>query len=468
MTAVTEQVISVGELGRRLKRAAETCSGDEWVEGEVGSLRRASSGHVYFCLRDEREDAAIDCVMYRLEAQRARAHLDEGARVQLRGRPTFWAPRGRLQFVASRSRPAGRGALLEALELLKRRLEMEGLFEPSRKRQLPPEVEVVGVVTSAAGAAFQDVCTVAFRRGGARIILSPALVQGEGAAESIVRAIDLIESCPGPEVLIIGRGGGSGEDLMVFNEERVVRRIARCALPVVSAVGHDIDVTLADLVADVRAATPSQAAELVIPDRRARRRVLEALHRQLLAVVRDRVHDREVRLERYRRRLNDPRFLIVERQMALDDLRWRAERQARRTLSRHRSRVEQLGRALERRHPERAFVRCRSRLEPLGARLASWADRRIEFSRGRLADHAARLEMLSPLAVLARGYALVSTTQGHLVRRAGDLAVGERVRVRVGEGEFRAMVTDVDARGSRAEAATPQGSIGVPVPPKTG
>src|SRR5882724_632891 len=273
-----EEVVSVSELDRRLRRSVEDASAKLWVEGELSSLKRAPSGHVYFSLKDEAEDAIIECVMYRFNAMRARRHLNEGARLQLNGQATVWAPRGRLQFVANEVRPAGRGALLEALEQLKQRLAGEGLFSLERKRALPAEPRVVGVVTSARGAAFHDIVSVAFRRGDVKIVLAPALVQGEGAPESLIRALDLIERYPGLDVVVLGRGGGSGEDLMAFNDERVVRRVARMRVPVVSAVGHEVDFSLTDLVADVRAATPSQAAELVVPELRARTAAWQRAH----------------------------------------------------------------------------------------------------------------------------------------------------------------------------------------------
>src|SRR5215510_6679217 len=262
-------VYSVADLDRRLKRAVEGATVDVWVEGEVSGAKPAPSGHVYFCLKDELEDATIECVMYRSSPVRSRRLIVDGARVQLRGRATVWAPRGRLQFMADVARPAGRGALLEALENLKMKLAAEGLFGPDRKRPLPVHPSVVGVVTSASGAAIHDIAKVAFRRAGVRIVLSPTVVQGPNAADRVVAAIERLERLADLDVIIVGRGGGSADDLMVFNEEAVVRKVASCRVPVVSAVGHEVDVTLTDLAADARAATPSQAAEMVVPDERA-------------------------------------------------------------------------------------------------------------------------------------------------------------------------------------------------------
>ena len=223
-------ILSVADLDRRLKRAVEGAAGDVWVEGEVSGAKPASSGHVYFLLKDEREDASIECVMYRSASLRSRQLMRDGARVQLRGRATVWAPRGRLQFTAEHARPAGRGALLEALEALKTRLLAEGLFAPERKRSLPSDPRVIGVVTSRSGAVIHDITKVAFRRGAVRIILSPALVQGPAAALHLIEALDLLEQLRDLDVIIIGRGGGSADDLMVFNDEAVVRGVHRIGL----------------------------------------------------------------------------------------------------------------------------------------------------------------------------------------------------------------------------------------------
>jgi exodeoxyribonuclease VII large subunit len=441
------EIVSVAELDRRLRRAVEDASGDYWVEGEITSLKVAASGHAYFTLKDERDDAVVECVMYRFDAQRARRHLVDGARIQLWGRATLWAPRGRLQLVANFARPAGRGVLLEALEALKARLLAEGLFAAERKRPLPPDPRVVGVVTSAHGAAFHDIRTVAFRRGGVRLVLVPAAVQGEAAPESIVRALDLVERYPGLDVVIVGRGGGSGEDLSAYNDERVVRRVAKMAVPVVSAVGHETDVALTDWVADVRAATPSQAAELVVPDRRARTVALARCRASLDRALRAYLALERSRLARLRAELGDPRFIVAERQRDLDELSVRLERRIERGLSSREGELTALHGRLLARHPRAVLARARVRLGPLGVRLDAALKRHVAAQRARLADAATRLDGLSPLAVLGRGYAIATERDGRAVRDASALTPGDAVSVRVARGRFGARVTEVEPEG---------------------
>jgi len=440
-----EEVISVSELDRRLRRSVEDASSHVWVEGEVSSLKRAPSGHVYFSLKDEAEDAIIECVMYRFNALRARRHLNEGARLQLIGQATVWAPRGRLQFVVNEVRPAGRGALLEALEQLKQRLAAEGLFAPERKRPLPSEPHVVGVVTSASGAAFHDIVSVAFRRGDLKIVLSPALVQGEGAPESLVRALDLIERYPGLDVVVIGRGGGSGEDLMAFNDERVVRRVARFRVPVVSAVGHEVDFSLTDLAADVRAATPSQAAELVVPEGRARAAAWQRAHGALQRAAMARILRWRGQIERARARLSDPRFTIAERQQELDELTSRLRRRATEVVADRRSTLELLTRRLYSRHPRAVLASARADLGPLEIRLQNSARRRLSRAEARLADAATRLDGLSPLSILGRGYAIATRADGRAVRAADDVSVGDELSLRLGRGRLRTRVEGHDS-----------------------
>jgi exodeoxyribonuclease VII large subunit len=459
-------VVSVADLARRLKRAVESQTGREWVEGEILSFKRAASGHVYFSLKDPREDACIECVMYRLDALRVRQHLFDGARVQTLGRVTLWAPRGRLQFIVQDLRPVGRGALLEQLERLKAKLRAEGLFERERKRPLPPSPRVVGVITSAHGAALHDIRTVAFRRGPVILVLAPALVQGELAPESLIQALDRIERDPRVEVVIIGRGGGASEDLMAFNDERVVRRVASLRLPTVSAVGHEVDITLTDLVADVRAATPSQAAELVVPEQRERVAQLLTLRRQLVRAMRARWAEDVAAARALRARLSDPRFVIAQHQQGLDEHRLRAERAIGRHLARSAARVEGLERRLLARHPRLLVLGSRSRAEPLAARLRLALTRRLERERhalarvpaqlraalltelrseqSQLATLRGQLSALSPLTVLRRGYSIVSTESGRVLTSSSAVAPGDALRIRLAEGRLAARVEERD------------------------
>lgn len=438
--------MSVAELTRRIKRVAEEVSAGEWVQGEIGSLTRAQSGHVYFTLKDEEEDAVIDCVMYKFQAARARKCLEEGARLLIWGKATVWAPRGRLQFVAERARPFGRGALLLALEELKVKLSREGLFEAERKRPLPDSPRVVGVVTSASGAAFHDIRSVAFRRGGVTLVLAPATVQGEEAPASILAAIDLIERYPGLDVLIVGRGGGSLEDLLAFSDERVVRRVARVRVPVVSAVGHEIDYSLTDLVADVRAATPSQAAELVIPDEAARLERLRRMRAQLVRAGLARLASERRLVESLRLRLSDPRFVLIQRQQDLDQL----VRALANAMKRRSTRCTQVHSLLERRllerHPRTRVHHLKACLLPLHERLGANMRLRLQGNAAEVANLAGRLHALSPLAVLGRGYAICTEPQGRVMMTVQDVRVGERVHVRMVDGDFLSEVTQLSPR----------------------
>ncbi|HVZ37140.1 MAG TPA: exodeoxyribonuclease VII large subunit, partial [Polyangiaceae bacterium] len=407
-------VVSVAELARRLKRSVESQTGREWVEGEIVSLKRAGSGHVYFSLKDTREEACLDCVMYRMDALRARHQLFDGARVQTLGRATLWAPRGRLQFIVQGLRPVGRGAQLEQLERLKAKLQAEGLFERQRKRPLPVAPRFVGVVTSAHGAALHDIRTVAFRRGSVVLVLAPALVQGELAPESLLAALSRIEKDKRVQVVIIGRGGGASEDLMAFNDERVVRRVAALRIPTVSAVGHEVDTTLTDLVADVRAATPSEAAELVVPEQRERLAQLLTLRRQLARAMRARLLEDAASARSLRSRLSDPRFVIAQYQQGLDEQRLRAERALGRRLTGLRTRLAELGRRLLARHPRAVVLRARARLAPLEARLPGALARRLDRERQPLSRTQERLRV-GVRARLRSERALLEALRGRLV-----------------------------------------------------
>ncbi|MBW2527720.1 MAG: exodeoxyribonuclease VII large subunit, partial [Deltaproteobacteria bacterium] len=321
---------SVAELDRGLKRMLESNTAGVHVRGEVSGLHRAASGHAYFTLKDEAEDAVIDAVMYRTAPAAAKKALQEGESVVLVGRVTVYPPRGRMQLVASDVLQTARGALLEALERLKRQLDAEGLFDEERKKPLPPDPRTIAVLTSRDGAAIHDVIQVAFQRGPVRILLVPTPVQGAGAASRIAAAIATADRLPGVDALVVTRGGGSLEDLAAYNDEQVVRAIAAATRPVVSAVGHEVDLSLSDLAADARAATPSQAAEILVPSEQQRREGLEHLERRLVRAVRHGLARASERLTRLRHGLGEPQRRLLEQGQRFDDLLARLERTTRR------------------------------------------------------------------------------------------------------------------------------------------
>lgn len=413
------------------------------MEAELGSVKPAASGHVYFTLKDEREEAIVEAVMYRIGAQRVARYLFQGSKVQVWGKATVWVPRGRLQFVVERLRPAGRGVLLEALERLKQKLIREGLFSPERKRPLPRQPKVVGVVTSAHGAAWHDIRTVALRRGSVHLVLAPALVQGDGAPESIVAALTSIARFPGLDVVIVGRGGGSLEDLMAFNDERVVRAVAAMPCPVVSAVGHEVDVSLCDLAADRRAATPSEAAELVVADSQEVQRRLSDTWRRVVRAMRSRVlEDRQV-LHRLRAALSDPRFLLAEKQQTLDEWSLRLERVAQKFTQDPSRALVAMDRRLATCHPRAVLGRARAALTPLNQRMVGLVAKRVAAGRTQVAVLQGRLLALSPLAVLSRGYAIALSSDGRALRSSGDTGPGETLRLLLHRGSLSARVTEV-------------------------
>ncbi|MGH7280040.1 MAG: exodeoxyribonuclease VII large subunit, partial [Polyangiaceae bacterium] len=388
---------------------------------------------------------ALDVVIYRASlTARARALLVDGARVRLLGQPQFWAPRGRLQFVAERVALAGKGALLEALEKLKEKLAKEGLFADERKRAIPSEPRVVGVVTSADGAVIHDIRRVAFRRGGAHILLSAAQVQGQNAAQSIVHALDLLARVKNVDVIILGRGGGSADDLNAFNDERVVRAVVRCRIPVVSAVGHEVDVTLTDFAADARAATPSQAAEMLVPDRVARRSLLAQMQGRLARCAHARLSHEKAIFARISSRIVDPRLLLLAHQQTLDDRHARLIAAGHAITKRRRSTMAPLDQRLRRRHPGAVLSLRRREIERAHARIAMLGRRRLSRPHALLESLAGRLDAMSPLKVLARGYAVTTGKDGRAVIDAGTLREGDRVTVRVHEGSFTASVLSIE------------------------
>ena len=441
---VPASVMTVSELVMRASGALEAEFGTVAVEGEISSYRWVqTSGHMYWTLKDSASQ--VECAMFRTDNQRLRFRVADGERVVVIGRPTIYRIRGRFQIVVSDVLPQGRGALWLRFEELKRKLAAEGLFADERKRQVPFWPRAVAVITSSDGAALRDICTVINRRSpSTRILLKAVPVQGREAAPAIARALRWFARNRVAEVLIVGRGGGSLEDLWAFNEEIVVRAIVESPIPVVSAVGHETDSTLADFAADLRAPTPSAAAERVVPDtREIAGKVIGCFRRLSVAIERQRLRRVEEALapikrygfRRVRDRHREARQRWGEGADALaPSLRARAD-DARLRLAAARESLPDgpLGRRAE-------SARRLDRARALPRELA----RRTERVRTRY-DHAVeRLHAASPLAILERGYAVVTGPDGAVLREAAALEAGDRLRVRLARGALGARVTDIE------------------------
>ncbi len=435
-------ILSVTELTTLVRGTLDADFGMLWVAGEISNVRRPPSGHLYFTLRDESSQLAA--VMFRQAAALLPFELADGLDVIVRGRLGLYAPRGNLQVYVDAVEPKGLGALQLAFEQLKARLASEGLFDEGRKRPLPFLPRCVGVVTALGGAAIQDILvTLRRRHPGVNVRIAPVRVQGDGAALDIAAAIADLNAVGGVEVMIVGRGGGSMEDLWAFNEEPVARAIAASSIPVVSAVGHEIDFTIADLVADVRAPTPTAAAQLVVPDRAELRGRMDALRAALRgALVRRIVVERDV-VRAFGRGLGDPRTRLREERVRLDLLWSRATHAMAERRRGAEDRVRRLATRLEQRAPAQRLGQLRERIGAIRARLALLAVAGVERRRGRVREGAAKLESLSPLGVLDRGYALVRReTDGSLVRDGAILRRGDRLRVRFARGAAVAKVEE--------------------------
>lgn len=447
-SASTPAAITVSRLAREVKTLLESHFDFVWVEGEISNLARPASGHWYFSLKDD--GAQVRCAMFRRANQRLRFTPENGDAVRLRARVSLYEARGDFQLIVEYLEPAGAGALQARFEALRTKLEGEGLFAAERKQPLPSAPAHLGIITSATGAALHDMLTVLRRRCPLiRVSVLPVPVQGVEAAPAICAAIARAnrwhESGAVPfDALIVGRGGGSLEDLWAFNEESVARAIAGSALPVLSAVGHETDITIADLVADRRAPTPSAAAELLSPDQADWRLRLAQLDEALGRRVSRRLRDARRELGHLAARLKHPGTLLRERAQRLDDLEARLARAQAGAFERERHRLDRLGERLLRRDPRPRLARLSDRLDGAGRRLRQAMAHRLERRRDRLSRLAALLDSMSPLATLGRGYAILSDESGAILRRSRDAAVGDAVQARLAEGRLALRVEGVE------------------------
>jgi exodeoxyribonuclease VII large subunit len=444
-----EQIALNWEPERRYFTVSELATGmtavlgdhftDIWVAGEISGTRVPGSGHFYFTLKDE--SAQLQCVCYKMTARYMKFKPRDGIAVLARGRVDLYEARGQVQFVVEAMEPQGFGALQLAFEQVKKKLDAEGLFSSGRKRPLPALPERIGIVTSPSGAVIRDILQILERRcPGRHVRLYPALVQGEGAAAQIAAGIDYFSAAQWAEVVVVARGGGSLEDLWAFNEERVARAIANSAVPVISAVGHETDFTIADFVADLRAPTPSAAAELLIATRASLIARLDSCRSKLRQAMR-------LTFALLSRRLQtvtvDPARLhrmMGRRMQRVDELDYRLKDSIRKSIEKRRRLIESASSRLQRRDIRLHFAEIGRRLTAAEGRLRECMRQDLNGWQKRLSPLEAHLIQLSPLKILERGYAIVER-EGKIVKAPVDAPVGSRVKVKLATGQIAAKVT---------------------------
>ena len=432
------EVLSVSQLNGRARALLEDVFAQVWVEGEISNLSRPTSGHVYFTLKDAK--AQVRCALFRQQAARVREVLRDGLMVRVRGRVSLYEGRGDYQMILDSVEAAGDGALRLAFEALRERLGAEGLFAAERKQALPSHPQRIGIVSSPSGAVIRDIISVFGRRAPhVTLTLIPTAVQGREATAQIVRALQLADRA-GFDAIILARGGGSLEDLWCFNEEPVARAIAACRTPLVSAVGHETDVTIADFVADVRAPTPSAAAELLAPDGTALRQRLDSLQRRLHLSLTSQLEHRRLRLDNLLRRLRHPGERLQQQAQRLDDLEQRMTRALQRRLERAGGDLQRLQGRLAAQHPGRQLALLRQRLEQLQPRLNRAIEQSLRLRRQQLQAQMQTLQAVSPLATLNRGYSILLDERGHALRSAREAQPGQQLTARLAEGELQLQV----------------------------
>lgn len=423
---VEPRPLTVSELNAEIRSVVEGNFPQVWVEGEIVNYRKSGPGHCYFSLNDG--TAQVKAVLWKSANPRVRFDPQDGMNVQVRGRMSYWSPKGELKLQVDSMRPAGEGSLAIAFEKIKQRLEAEGLFDEMLKRPLPRFPRQVGVVTSSSGAAFADIVHVLSRRAASvNILLFPASVQGDLAPDEIIAAIEranrLHNTYEKIDVLIVGRGGGSAEDLWAFNDERLARAIRASGIPIISAVGHEIDTTIADLIADRRAATPSAAAEIVAQHEDEIRSLLSRTELTLVNIINHQMRESEASVADATRTLHSA-FAT--------------------TYAHSEARFDSLTSRLSLKHLERHRERLASQIVELERRNLAAANQLAAGKTSVLEKNMARLDAMSPLRVLERGYSITQTAEGNVVSRRDQVAIGDELRIRLADGNVNAAVTSVE------------------------
>jgi len=450
----TANIFTVSRLNTTVRQLLENEMGLVWLSAEISNFSQPSSGHWYFTLKDD--GAQVRCAMFRNSNRRVTFRPQHGQQVLVRASITLYEPRGDYQLIIESMHPAGEGLLQQQFEQLKARLAAEGLFDQQIKQPLPDPARQVGVITSATGAALHDVLRVLHRRDPSLpVIIYPTPVQGVDAPAAIVRAIELANQRDECDVLIVGRGGGSLEDLWSFNDERVARAIFASRLPIVSAVGHETDVTIADFVADLRAPTPSAAAEIVSRNQIELLRRLQSQQQRMEMAMDFYIAEQQRRFTRIQHRLQQqhPQLRLARQQTTLFQLQRRlgeAMDQRLRVANRQQDRVLQ---RLNNQQPQGRILRAQQQMQQWQYRLQQGMEKQLNHNRQRFGNLAAQLEGVSPLATLARGFSVTTDTQGQLVKKTQQLHKGDLLRTRLDDGWVESQVTALEPQKSRPRKA---------------
>ena len=434
------EVLSVSQLNNRARLLLEDVFAQVWVEGEISNLAKPASGHVYFTLKDGK--AQVRCALFRQNAARVREALRDGLAVKVRGKVSLFEGRGDYQLILDSVEPAGDGALRLAFEALKEKLAAEGLFSSERKIPLPAHPQRIGIISSPTGAVIRDIISV-FRRRAPQVELSliPSAVQGREATAQIVRALQLADR-QGFDALILARGGGSLEDLWCFNEEVVARAIDACKTPIVSAVGHETDISISDFVADVRAPTPSAAAELLAPDNSDLLQRIDSLRRRLLMHMRNQLARAQLHLDGNTRRLRHPGERLRQQAQRLDDWDMRLRRALQQQLQLHQQKIVRAEARLAAQHPGRQLTLLSQRLQSLSERLPRAIHKHLAQRKQAFGAAVHGLQLVSPLATLGRGYSILLDQRGQAIRNAAQTQPGQKLRAQLGDGELDVRVED--------------------------
>lgn len=469
---LSQPAFTVSQLNQRARQLLEISFDSVRVEGEISNLARPSSGHWYFTLKDA--NAQVRCAMFRSRTALLKFQPKEGDKIEVRAKVSLYENRGDYQLIVDAMKPAGEGALLLAFQKLKERLQLEGLFNQEFKQPLPSKVTRVGIVTSSTGAAVHDILTVLKRRDPSiEVSLYPTQVQGQAATAQIIQAIERANRDNLVDVLIVGRGGGSLEDLWCFNEETVARAIFSSRIPIISAVGHEVDFSIADFVADMRAATPSAAAELVSQDRQALIQKLEQLQQRLSLSLNRVLPALQFQLHQLSTRLKTPTRLLQQRTQQVDQLELRLQNAVNQQFKRHQQQLTLLEQALQQQYPQKRLQIHQQQLQQLHSRLERAQQQQLHSKQERLqplmprlrqamfyqqqqlkqklASQVQLLHSLSPLQVLARGYSITQTADGKVIQNVSNLQPGERITTRLQQGWLESEVVKTHSNKEHSE-----------------